>query len=60
MLLQAIDRLLPEVSPRLAKYALDVMRKRGLDVHLNATVDRVDERSVRLNSGEIIEGGTVI
>lgn len=60
VLLQAIDRLLPEVSPRLGKYALDVMRKRGLDVHLNAKVDRVDERSVRLNSGEIIEGGTII
>ena len=60
VLLQASDRLLPEVSPRLGKYALDAMRKRGLDVHLNAQVERVDERSVRLNSGEIIEGGTVI
>ena len=60
VLLQGIDRLLPEVSPRLGKYALDVMRKRGLDVHLNARADRVNERSVRLNSGEIIEGSTVI
>ena len=60
VLLQGIDRLLPEVSPRLGKYALDVMRKRGLDVRLNAQADRVDECSVRLNSGEIIEGGTVI
>jgi len=60
VLLQGIDQLLPEISPRLGKYALDVMRKRGLVVHLNAQVERVDERSVRLNSGEIIEGGTVI
>ena len=60
VLLQGGDRLLPELSRRLGEYTLRLMRKRGLEVHLHARASLVDDRSVRLNSGEIIEGGTVI
>jgi NADH dehydrogenase len=59
-LLHGGDRLLPELSPRLGTFTLHKMRARGVDVRLNARVVRVSEREVRLASGEIISGGTVV
>lgn len=53
-------RLLPEVSKRLSAFALSRMRRRGIAIHLETMVARVDERGVDLASGERIEGGTVI
>ena len=60
VLLQGADRLLPDLSPSLGKSALRLMRKRGIDVCLNAQVAFVDNHSVRVCSGEVIRGGTVV
>ena len=54
------DRLLPEVSASLGRYAEALMKGRGLGVHLNSRVAAVDARGVTLSSGERIEGATVI
>lgn len=54
------DRLLPEVSASLGRYAEALMRERGLDIHLNARVAAVDAGGVTLESGERIPGATVI
>jgi NADH dehydrogenase len=59
-LLHATDRLLPELSPRLGAFTLRKMRSRRIDVRLNARAVRVTDRDVHLESGEIIQGGTVI
>jgi NADH dehydrogenase len=59
-LLHGTDRLLPELSPQLAAFALRKMRARGIDIRLNARAVRVTDRDVHLESGEIIQGGTVI
>ncbi len=60
VLLQAADRLLPELSPSLGKATLRLMRKRGVDVRLNAQVAFVDDHAVHLGSDEVIRGGTVV
>ncbi len=60
VLLQGGDRLLPELSPSLGKSTLRLMRKRGIDVRLNAQVTFVNNRSVHLGSDEVIRGGTVV
>ena len=60
VLLQATDRLLLELSPSLGRSTLRLMRKRGIDVRLNAQVTFVDSRSVHLGSDEVIRGGTVV
>lgn len=59
-LLQSTDRILPELSPSLSDFALSRMRKTDIDVRLNASVVRVDEQGVWLNSGEHILGATVV
>jgi NADH dehydrogenase len=60
VLLHGTDRLLPELSPPLGAFTLRKMRSRRIDVRLNARAVRVTDRDVHLESGEIIQGGTVI
>jgi NADH dehydrogenase len=60
VLLHAGDRLLPELSQRLGEFTLRKLRGRGIDVRLGARAERVTDRDVRLESGEILSGGTVI
>jgi NADH dehydrogenase len=60
VLLHSGERLLPELSARLAEFTLRKMRARGVDVRLGARAIWVTDRDVRLESDEIIAGGTVI
>lgn len=60
VLLHSGDRLLPELSASLGKFTERKMRKRGIDVRLKARAVRVTDRAVHLDSGDIIEGGTVV
>jgi NADH dehydrogenase len=60
VLLHSGDHLLPELSASLGKFTERKMRKRGIDVRLMARAVRVTDRAVHLDSGEIIEGGTVV
>jgi len=60
VLLHGTDRLLPELSPRLGAFTLRKMCSRRIDVRLNARAVRVTARDVQLESGEMIQGGTVI
>jgi len=60
VLLHSGERLLPDLSPSLGAFTLRKMRKRGVQVHLNARAALVTDRAVHLDSGEIIEGGTVV
>ena len=59
-LLHAGERLLPELSRELGAFTLHKMRAQAVDVRLSARVLRVTDRDVELDSGERIEGGTII
>ena len=54
------DRLLPELSPALGRFAERKMREEGIDVRLNARCVRVDDRGITLADGEVLAAGTVI
>jgi NADH dehydrogenase len=60
VLLHSGEHLLPELSASLGKFTERKMRKRGIDVRLMARAVRVTDRAVHLDSGDIIEGGTVV
>jgi len=60
VLLHGTDRLLPDLSPHLGAFTLRKMLSRRIDVRLNARAVRVTARDVHLETGEIIQGGTVI
>jgi NADH dehydrogenase len=59
-LLHGSDHLLPELSASLGAFTLRKMRRRGVDVRLNARAVRVTDRAVQLESGELVSAGTVI
>lgn len=60
VLLHGTDRLLPELSPSLGAFTLKKMMQRGVDVRLKARAVLLTDRAVHLDSGDIIEGGTVV
>ena len=44
MLVEAMDRVLPEIDPSLADYALRELRGRGIDMRLGTTLEEVTGR----------------
>ena len=52
ILIEATDRVLPEVPPDLAEYALRQLRGRGIDIRLGTRLEEAGADSVRLSTGE--------
>lgn len=54
MLVEARDRVMPEVAPRLAAFAERELRGRGMEIRTNTTVEAVSDNTVTLKGGEVI------
>jgi NADH dehydrogenase len=59
-LLQDIERLLPELPPRLGAAAAASLRLRGVDVRLGARAEQILADGVRLADGARLDAATVI
>lgn len=60
VLVHSQDRILPEVSPNLAEFAQDKLRKRGVEIVLNARVDAATAQSAILKGGTTIPTMTLV
>jgi NADH:ubiquinone reductase (H+-translocating) len=60
VLVEATDRVLPEIDLDLAEYALRQLRGRGIDIRLGTTLDEVTADSARLSTGEVLPTRTVV
>lgn len=60
ILVEAMDRVLPEVPLDLANYALDELRGRGIDVRLGTRLEEATENSARLSTGEEVPTRTIV
>jgi NADH dehydrogenase len=60
ILVEAADRVLPEVDQGLADYALQELRGRGIDVRLGTVLEEARADSVRLSTGEEIPTRTLV
>jgi NADH dehydrogenase len=60
VLIEAADRVLPEIDPKLADYAVRELRGRGIDIRLETRIEEVDATSVRLSTGETLPTRTVV
>jgi len=60
VLVEATGRVLPEIDPQLADYALRELRGRGIDIRLDTTLEQVEANSARLSSGETLPTKTVV
>jgi NADH dehydrogenase len=60
VLVEAADRVLPEIDLELAEYALRELRGRGIDIRLQTTLEEVGADFARLSSGETLSTQTVV
>ncbi len=60
VLVEAADRVLPEIDAELAEYALRELRGRGIDIRLETTLNEVGPETARLSSGETLPTRTVV
>jgi NADH:ubiquinone reductase (H+-translocating) len=60
VLVEAADRVLPEIDQALADYALRELRGRGIDIRLGTTLEEVTADRARLSSGETLPTKTVV
>jgi NADH dehydrogenase len=60
VLVEASDRVLPEIDRELADYALRELRGRGIDIRLQTTLEEVGPDTARLSSGEVLPTRTVV
>ncbi len=60
VLVEATDRVLPEIDRELADYALRELRGRGIDIRLQTTLEEVTAESARLSTGEVLPTRTVV
>jgi len=59
ILVEAKERVMPEVAPKLAQFAERELRGRGIEIRTRTTVEQIGERWVRLQGGETIPTRTV-
>jgi NADH:ubiquinone reductase (H+-translocating) len=59
ILVEARDRVMPEISADLAEFAVRELRGRGIEIRTNTTVEEVSGHWVRLKGGETIPTRTV-
>jgi NADH:quinone reductase (non-electrogenic) len=60
VLVEASDRVLPEIDAELAAYALRELRGRGIDVRLGTTLEELCADGARLSTGETLPTRTAV
>lgn len=60
LLVDASDRVMPELGKHLGDASVELLRSRGIDLRLGTTVDDVGERQVVLSDGETVPTRTLV
>ena len=59
ILVEALDRVMPEIGPRLAEFATAELRGRGIEIRTGTRLESVEEDAATLSTGERIPTRTV-
>jgi NADH dehydrogenase len=60
VMIEAGERILPELDPRLAEYAAERLRERGIEVRTGARLASIEDGLVRLADGSSVAAETVV
>jgi len=60
IIVETRDRLMNEIPRDLERFASDELRRRGIEIRTETTVERVSADSVELSTGEVVPTRTVI
>ena len=59
ILVERLDRIMPEIGPKLAGFATKELQARGIEVRTGTSLDAVEEDAATLSTGERIPARTV-
>jgi NADH:ubiquinone reductase (H+-translocating) len=60
ILVEATERVMPEIGPKLAEFAVRELRGRGIEIRTQTTLDEVTAGSARLSDGENVPTRTLV
>ncbi len=60
VLVEAADRILPEVGADMGRYTVDTLRKRGIEVRLNTMLQSAEDRHIVLSDGAEFDADTLV
>jgi NADH dehydrogenase len=60
MLLHGLDRILPEMDPKLAEFAQQILSKRGVEIRLNTRLASASAEAATLADGTVIPTRTLV
>jgi NADH dehydrogenase len=60
ILVEATDRVMPEISPELADFAVRELRGRGIEIRTETTLDELTATSAKLSDGEVVPARTCV
>jgi NADH:ubiquinone reductase (H+-translocating) len=60
VLVDAAEKILAEIPPRLGDYAARELARRGIEIHVSTTVESVEPEAVTLSGGERIPTHTLV
>jgi NADH dehydrogenase len=60
VLVDAAPKILPEIPTRLGDYAAELLRRRGVEIHVNTTLDALEPHAAILSNGTRILTSTLV
>jgi NADH dehydrogenase len=60
ILVEATERVMPEIGPKLADFAVRELRGRGIEIRTKTTLDELTAASARLSDGEVLPTRTLV
>ena len=60
ILVEASERVMPEIGPKLADFAVRELRARGIEIRTSTTLDAVAEDHATLSDGEVVPTRTLV
>jgi len=60
ILVEATDRVMPEVSPQLAEFAVRELRGRGIEIRTDTTLEELTASTARLSDGDTVPTRTCV
>ncbi|WP_433467220.1 NAD(P)/FAD-dependent oxidoreductase [Spirillospora sp. CA-128828] len=60
LMVEATDRILPEVGPEMGRWTTEALRRRGIEVKLNTLLKSAEKRRIVLSDGEEFQAGTLV
>ncbi|GAA0208113.1 NAD(P)/FAD-dependent oxidoreductase [Actinomadura nitritigenes] len=60
MMVEATDRILPEVGPEMGRWTTEALRRRGIEVKLETLLKSAEKRHIVLSDGDEFDAGTLV